>query len=258
MQHVKTAVMIQDGNPGLEAQLAAALDWWRDAGVDAVFHDEPASWIAPPEENRPAPLAEVKTARERVAAPVEAVPTIVPADLPRDLAEFTAWWLAAPALDGGRAAGRVPPRGSSGAKLMVLVPEPEAEDTEKLLSGPQGRLLDAMLAAMGIAPEEAYVASALPRHTPHPDWEAIAAQGMGTIVAHHVSLVRPRQLLSFGQTIPSLVNNAPTNSPAHLLTFNHDGVSLPWLSDRSLGAMLERPRWKAGFWQRWLGRAGVI
>jgi hypothetical protein len=42
--------MDQGGKPGLAAQLAASLDWWRDAGVDALFHDAPVNWIKPPEE----------------------------------------------------------------------------------------------------------------------------------------------------------------------------------------------------------------
>lgn len=251
--------MEQARNPGLEAQLAAALDWWRDAGVDAVFRDDPVNWIAPAktevDEFRPATdRPEVKGQRARA----DAAPADVKAftELPETLADFTAWWMTDPALDGGRTAGRVPPRGEAGAKLMILVLEPEREDSETLLSGPQGRLLEAMLAAMGIAPGDAYVASILPRHTPHPDWDSLAAQGIGRVTAHHVALVRPRELIAFGQNIPSLMGNDLTNTSAHLRTFNHDGATVPWLSDRSLSAMLERPRWKAGFWQRWLGRAG--
>lgn len=247
--------MDQSGNPGLEAQLAAALDWWRDAGVDAVFQDDPVNWIVPakaegedprPEKDRP----DSRPARPRAdAAPAE-VKTF--AEPPDNLSDFITWWMADPALDGGRTAGRVPPRGAAGARVMVLVPEPERDDGETLLSGPQGKLLEAMLQAMGIAPAEAYVASVLPRHTPHPDWDSLGAQGIGRVAAHHAALARPRALIAFGQNIPSLLGNDLTNSPAHLLTFNHDGATVPLLSDRSLGAMLERPRWKAGFWRRWL------
>lgn len=249
--------MEQARNPGLEAQLAAALDWWRDAGVDAVFSDDPVNWLAPagaPKDELGNPSEPDRAARRSADSRGAAAPAEVKSftELPESLDNFTAWWLSEPTLDGGRTAGRVPPRGEAGAKLMILVPEPEREDGEILLSGPQGKLLEAMLQAMGIAPAETYVASVLPRHTPHPDWDSLAAQGIGRVAAHHVALVRPAALIAFGQNIPSLLNNDLPNSPAHLLTFNHDGATVPWFSDRSLGAMLERPRWKAGFWQRWL------
>lgn len=270
--------MDQNGNSGLATQLAAALDWWRDAGVDAIFHDAPANWIVPAQEHKASgdnPLlgaggdlrqvdgssADARDSRRRgdaaaLGRPVALDPAFT--QLPPTLDEFKAWWLAEPALDGGRTTARVPPRGAAGARLMVLVAEPEREDGETLLSGPQGALLDAMLSAMEISRQDSYVASILPRHTPHPDWDSLAAQGIGRVAAHHIALVRPRELLCFGQNIPSLLSNDPTNSPANLPAFNHEGRSVPWLLDRGLGSLLERPRWKAGFWRRWLDRAGVI
>ena len=261
--------MVERENPGLAAQLAASLDWWRDAGVDALFHDEATDWIAVPGQEKQGErpreggdLGQSDRDRSDARGPGlrgdAAVPeTSIALSFPTDLAAFTAWWLAEPALDGGRIAGRVPPRGSAGAKVMVLVDEPERDDGETLLSGPQGRLLEAMLAAMGVAPDDAYVASVLPRHTPHPDWESVARAGLGRAAAHHVALVAPQQLVCFGSNIPSLIGNDPPNSSESLPVFHHDGASVPWLAERSLGALLDRPRWKAGFWRKWLSRAGV-
>lgn len=249
--------MEQGGNPGLETQLAAALDWWRDAGVDSIFFDDPVNWIAPAADapgDRPPPV-DVRRPEKRDAPPPDEVKLFT--ELPTNIADFAAWWMTEPTLDGGRTAGRVPPRGTVGAKVMILVAEPEREDGERLLSGPQGKLLDAMLAAIGLSPDDAYVASLLPRHTPHPDWDSLGAQGIGRVAAHHVALVRPGKLIAFGQNIPSLMGNDLPNSSALSRSFNHDGLTVPLLSDRSLGAMLERPRWKAGFWQRWLAGAGV-
>ena len=78
---------------------------------------------------------------------------------------------------------------------MVLVEEPEAEDSEALLSGPEGRLLDAMLAAFGLKREDAYLASVLPRHKPAPDWNVLMQQGIGQVIAHHIGLAAPERLL---------------------------------------------------------------
>ena len=78
------------------AAIAAALQWWRDAGVDYSFADEAASWLTAPE---------VKPAEAPAAAFVAPPPPAPsprpliggdPAHWPQDLAAFHAWWLAEP------------------------------------------------------------------------------------------------------------------------------------------------------------------
>lgn len=252
MRQVKTAIMAERGIPDIERQIAAAFEWWRDAGVDSDFTDDPKNWIVDPAE------AAAKAATPAVPQfippkpVIPEAPKIEDASIPDGLPAFVEWWLSEPLLDAGRVAGRVPPRGAEQADVMILVPHPEVEDSETLLSGPQGRLLDAMLQAMGIAPDKAYVASALPRHTPHADWDALAESGMGLALARHVKLVSPHRLLVFGPNILPLLSNDPPNSPADLRQFNHGDGNFALLVARELGALLERPRWKAGFWQRWL------
>lgn len=244
-------MMDQGAKPGLPEEIAAAFAWWRDAGVDCVFHDEAADWIAAPDIPHPAqaaqPVAEVE---ERTAPP--AVATIDRGKWPQDLEAFVPWWMTEPSLDFGRVSDRVPPRGAAHAEVMVVVPQPEKEDRETLLSGPQGRLLDAMLSAMGIAPGQSYVASVLPRHTPHADWNALQAQGLGEVLAQHIRLARPRRLVALGGGILPLLGNGSPNSAEFSREFNHEGGSVPLLADRDLGDMLRRPRWKSRFWQRWL------
>lgn len=242
--------MAERGIPDIHQQITAAFDWWREAGVDSDFTDDPKNWIAPAE-----PVAEAPAPRPQFVAPVPAepvTPTIDTSALPADLPAFTDWWLSDPLLDGGRTANRVPPRGAAGAELMIVVPHPEPDDRENLLSGPQGRMLDAMLQVMGIGPDAAYVASALTRHTPHADWQAAAAAGMDAALARHVKLVAPRRLIVFGRNILPLLAGGLPNSSADLRHFNHEGTSIALLVARDLGSLLERPSWKAGFWQRWL------
>jgi DNA polymerase len=234
---------------GWAAEIAAALDWWRDAGVDGDFADQATRWLAFPEQPAAAPV--------RAAAPPPQpakpeAPAFERSGWPQDLASFTTWWLSEPALDDGRVSGRVPPRGVVGAEIMVIVPDPERDDRETLLSGPQGRLLDAMLAAMGIAPEAVYLASVLPRHTPMADWATVAEKGFGTLLRHHVTLVAPHRLIALGSNILPLLDNDPAHNPAVLRRFNQQGQSVPLLAGKSLSALLERPRWKAGLWQGWL------
>jgi DNA polymerase len=268
-------------NLGLGEQVSAAFDWWREAGVDCDFVDAPANWLASdqtargdtphqhaPIEESASPraggdLRQSETYREAARGPRPrgdaGAATIPPLDLsamPPSLDAFVQWWLAEPTLDAARTSGRVPPRGPVKAELMVLVAHPEREDETRLLSGPQGRLLDGMLAAMGLAPEEAYVASVLPRHTPHADWASIASAGFGQITAQHIEIGAPRRLIAFGGNILPLLGHYPANNPGDLPNFNHDRASVPILKARELGVLLERPRWKAGFWHDWLSWVG--
>ena len=135
---------------------------------------------------------------------------------------------------------------------MVIVEEPEAEDTDSLLSGPQGRLLSDMLVAMGFDEGETRIASVLPRHMPMPDWSALNARGFGRLLAHHIVISAPERLIVLGGNIlPLLDNNLPISSE-NLPRFNHEGQSIPLFAARGLPALLERPRWKATAWQGWL------
>jgi DNA polymerase len=195
--------MFHDRNPALRDQLAAAFAWWREAGVDCGFHDEPMRWLAPAvAEERAQPPAQAARRKDPPAPPPEeARPALDRAAWPQDLASFAAWWLAEPSLDDGRVTGRVPPRGRQGAELMIVAPEPEHEDRERLLSGPQGRLLEAVLLAAGMAADDVYVASALPRHTPMVDWAAARARGIGEVLAHHIGLAAPKRLIAFGGNV---------------------------------------------------------
>lgn len=236
----------------LAEQIAAALAWWREAGVEHAYDDTPAPWLSP---SRPAAEEAAREREELRAAPSQAGEAAVAPSanaLPGDLAAFTAWWMNEPMLDEGRIAARVAPRGPREPALMVLVPEPEPDDDERLLAGREGRLLAAMLAAAGVDEHAVYVASVLPRHTPAPDWQALAARGFGRILAHHVTLVRPARLVAFGTHILPLLGHDPPLSSASAAVFAHDGTSTPLLGARSLSALIEMPVWKAAWWRAWL------
>jgi DNA polymerase len=232
--------------PPLAQAVEAALAWWQAAGVDGDWLDAPQDWLA---RAKPAPKA--------AAAPA---PAIVehravgggPAAWPTDLADFAAWWMTAPDL-APPGSLRIPPAGPPAPPLMVVVPMPEAEDTDTLLSASAGRLLDGFLAAAGLTRAQVYCTAACPARIAAPDWMALAQAGVGTLLAHHIALVRPQRLLLFGQNgISALLGNALTNSPTHLHSINHDGAMIPALTAYDLEAIVARPTLKAGLWSRWL------
>lgn len=257
---VKTAaVMAERPPPPLADQLHAALDWWRGAGVDCDFVDDATDWLAPPEDEKadaargqvptPPPSPAVRLAPQTQPAPkIDADRTA----WPKELAAFRDWWLTSDALDGGGVYPRVGPAGPGRAALMIVVNQPEENDRERLLSGPEGALLQGFLRAAGVAPDTVYLASLLPRHDPAPDWPAIRAAGLGELLAHHVGLAAPERILFLGRNIPPLLGHDMTQAPAILREFNHEGVSIAAMGAGGLADMLRSARRRERFWRCWL------
>lgn len=234
----------------LAEQIAAAQDWWREAGVDLAFADEPQGWLAEPatEDQAHSPVSAAHAPAEPEAPRIGDDP----ATWPQDLAAFHRWWLEEPSLDRGGTHPRIAPRGPQGAALAVLVPMPEAEDGEMLLSGAQGRLVASMAQAMGFQPEAIYLASALPCHMTLPDWAGMARDGLGAVLLHHLALAAPERLIVLGRDVSPLLGHDPTQSPPAFSELAIQGRKLPLMTSFSPARLLEHPRLRRGLWQRWL------
>jgi uracil-DNA glycosylase family 4 len=250
---VKTHAMAIGTNPDFNAAFAATLAWWREAGVDAAFEDEPRSWFP---EVVPADDAKGKQARphqkSKVKAPEPPTPVDVAATLPDDLEAFRSWWMTTPELDSGRLSGRVPPRGSTGAKLMIIGPMPESGDREHLFAGSEGKLLDQFLSTSGLDPDAIYWASAMPCHSPGTDWAPDNHRLIIEAMLKHITLVRPERLLVIGFNVLPLLRHSSAQGPAVSSVFNHEGATVPLLAVRRIPALAAQPRWKSVLWQAWL------
>jgi hypothetical protein len=238
--------------PTLAESLAATQGWWREAGVDLAFVDHPVRWLAddaptdPPAESPASPLAPVRT---------EPAPAGIGGDRdrwPQSLAEFGDWWLSEPSLDTGGTHPRLAPRGIADAALLLLVPMPEEGDRDSLLEGPHGRLLASFARAADVPPECVAVAAALPRHTPLPDWDRLAAHGHGEVLRHFLGLAQPRRLIAFGRGILPLLGHAPAQGAPAVSELSIQGRRVPLLSTYAPERLLENARLRAGLWQRWL------
>lgn len=250
VRKVNTAKMQTHGSApaDLATAITAALDWWRDAGVDCDFLDAPQDWLVDPSRKAPAKPAAAAPVVEAGPAPLAGGP----AAWPTTLEDFAPWWAAEPDLAPADLPRPVP-QGPRGAPLMVVVPMPEAGDHDRLLSGPAGKLLDAMLGAIGLDRTRIYLASALPARIGAPDWAALHTRGHGALLAHHVTLAAPERVILFGQnSISALLGHAPTNTPPDLRLINHDGASIAALAAYDLEAILARPGFKGGVWARML------
>ena len=241
--------MAQAPSPTLAESIAAAQAWWREAGVDLAFHDEPRGWLA-----EQAPIAETPLARaaDKPSPPPRPKLGGDPSAWPQDLAAFRRWWLDEESFAIPGTNHRIAPRGVAGAALMVLVPMPEADDRDELLAGPEGRLLASLTAAMGLAPEVVYLAAALPRHTPLPDWERLRADGLGEILLHHIGLADPKRLIVLGTRILPLLGHDPAQAAPGVSDLAIQHRELPVLASYAPERLLGNARQRAGLWQRWL------
>lgn len=251
--------------PRFDEELAAALDWWREAGVDHDYHDEPENWLAMEDADGTGAITEQQAARPkdlpppppRGPAPVQIEPIGGSSGkFPAALADFHKFWLTEESLDFGGTGPRILPRGAQAARLAVLVMEPEEGDSETLLSGRQGKLISAMLSAMGIAGGEAYIASVLPRRVPLPDWDALKAAGLAELTLHHLALVAPERILVLGRNILPIIAHDMAQDPAALREIYHDGESMAALCADGPDRLLRHAAARARLWRRWLEWTG--
>ncbi len=248
-------------DPSLAQLLDASAKWWEAAGVDLCFADDATVWLDEPAaaatQGMPERKAEPAAARKPAVAADAAEQPSGPADLlgdtpPQTLMDFREFWLNDPALHPAPVSTRIAPRGKVDPALMVLVLEPEPEDTETLLSGPQGALMAQILRAMGISQDTVYFASALPAHTPMADPAALAASGLGAVLAHHVDLVKPQAILAFGAGLAPLMQLDPAKGEMSLRENKHSSLVPRVLQSEALGSLTAMPRLKARFWRRWI------
>jgi len=181
-----------DQNIDLRMMAASALDWWRDAGVDASIDEAPRDWLAPVEAPRPVARAE---AVAEIAAP-----------LPATLVAFEAWRMGPDAPEAGWSGRPVAAQGRSSADIMVMVDLPEREDADAgvLLSGAAGRLFDRMLAAIGRDRESIYLVPLCASRPPAGRVSPEIEDRLNEIARHHVMLAAPKRLL--------LLGNAPSRA----------------------------------------------
>ncbi|MGB7408629.1 MAG: uracil-DNA glycosylase family protein [Pontixanthobacter sp.] len=242
----------------LAEEFNAAVDWWRTAGVDHDYADDVTDWLAPPvtEPDRSSDKAP-KAAMVRKASP--ATPPAPQAkkiggaatEWPGELAAFQKWWLESDWYDVG-SYPLIAPKGGTEPELMILVPEPEETDRDYLLSGPHGELLRNILRAADIGQEGVYFASVLRRHTPMPDWAELAKAGLGELLAHHIKLVKPRRIVTFGRNIPPLLGHDMAQGAAFLYKSAHGNGDINIFGAGSPAELLRTASRRQRFWRNWL------
>lgn len=192
------------------AAAASALSWWEAAGVDVLVDDLPRDWFA-----RPVALK-----------PVTPPPAARAQTLPDTLEAFLAWRLGDTAPDACWGPARFAFTGDPAAPLLVLTDLPEDGDEKEgaLLSGPAGRLFDAMLSAIGLSRGDIYLAALAVSRPATGQISAGALPELGRIARHLLALTRPRTLLMLG-TAPSrvLLDDDAPRARGRLHSVDHEG-----------------------------------
>jgi DNA polymerase len=171
-----------------EAEARSALRWWLDAGVDAAIQEEPRNWLKPPEpKQKPAVVAQPNF--------------LLPSQ--ETLSELQQWLASSVQLPlAGAGARRVAPHGPENAPIMLLSDAPALEDAAagQPIGGEAWELTRRMLAAIGIAPEQAYSASLSHFHAPGAQMSSSDREACAEIARRQIALVRPKRLLLLGDT----------------------------------------------------------
>jgi len=226
-----------------------------DCAIDATPHDrfeESARRPPPPTPIReptpaprvaaPAPFAanELVAAAERIAAGAQSLEA-----LSRGLAEFEG-------LGAGRRARHfLFADGAAGAPLMVMETQPgEAEERSGAsFCGPEARLLEAMLKAIGLKRSDAYLAYFAPWRAPGGQAPVPhVADALAPFARRHIALARPKALLLFGDFSKRLLPEAALAGRRLDIRFDRAEVAVfvaPSLNRTLKSAALKRSAWKS-------------
>jgi len=271
------------GDNETERALAALLDWYVAIGVDLALdeapHDrfaehsrapapEPEIAVAPDEHPALEAACELPAPRPRPAAPSRAAapPPVFPEEAARaaqvaaagaeTLEDLQARLMAFEGCGLKRLARHfLFGAGAPGARVMVfdIAPGEEEERNGAPFIGPAARLLDNMLAAIGLDREGAYLVYFSPwRPAAGDQLPAHEIAALAPFARRHVELARPDFLLLLGDPLArALLDAGETGSKLYGRWFENafgpDGpraVALP-----RLGAMLNTPTLKRSAWK---------
>lgn len=232
------------------AAIASALDWWRDAGVDALVQDDPRDWLAPVD-----PAIAIAAEVSARIAQAQAEPVMPP--MPRNLPGFLEWRLGPDAPDAGWPGNRLFAQGPVDAALMIVIEMPERDDLAagQLLSGPVGHLFDRMLAAIGHDRQSVQI---VPMCTARPTAGRVPPANEPALAAaltHYVALAGARQLLVFGNAASrALTGMDIAAARSALRAVNHQAADLPPIDAHVVASyhprfLMERPAAKPEAWK---------
>lgn len=168
-------------------ELADLLEWWVEAGVDVAVAETPRDWLAP---------------AARHGMPLEPPPAANVAEPSHEtLADLRDWLASSIQLPLASAtAKRILPHGPEDAAVMLLSDAPSLEDfaAGQPIGGEAWALACKMLAAIGLAPDDAYSASLSCFQAAGSRMSEDDRAACAEIARKHIALAKPQRLLLLG------------------------------------------------------------
>ena len=183
------------------AEARSALAWWLDAGVDVAVQEEPRDWLKPAPARTQAQAAPEPAAAANIAPPSH-----------ETLAELQDWLASSMQLPlASPTARRVLPQGTEDAAIMLLTDAPSFEDftAGQPIGGDAWELMKRMLAAIRLAPEQAYTAPRNCIHVPGTKLSPADRDTCAELARKHIKLVRPKRLLLLGDGVATALLGKP-------------------------------------------------
>ena len=183
------------------AEARSALAWWLDVGVDVAVQEEPRDWLKPAPARTQAQAAPEPAAAANIAPPSH-----------ETLAELQDWLASSMQLPlASPTARRVLPQGTEDAAIMLLTDAPSFEDftAGQPIGGDAWELMKRMLAAIRLAPEQAYTAPLNCIHVPGTKLSPADRDTCAELARKHIKLVRPKRLLLLGDGVATALLGKP-------------------------------------------------
>lgn len=226
-----------------KAEAASLLGWWMDAGVDLAIAEYPRQWL------KQKPLQP----GQEVAADAPQ-PELAPASTPVTergvtLDAFHSWLRQASDLPLFRSgSARALPHGPAEAEIMLVadMPTRDCAGEGRPIGGDAWALTVRMLAAIGLKPEQAYVASLACFPSPANRIEEREIARCAEDMLHHIRLVRPKRLLLLGDSPARAITGQPTLQARGRI---HRIGGIPAVATLHPRQLLQRPGDKAYAWR---------
>lgn len=239
------------------------VNWWALSGVDMTFVPEPIAYatenvatLARQGDKISAPdsVTEQTISREVPGNPASApAPEAQPLALPDSLPEMLRYLAEQELFIGPLAAPhKILPAGEAGAGVMVITDMPDADDMAAghLLAGASGRLLDAMLKAIGLSRSQCFFSSLAFTRIPGGRVDARDAKRMAAIQRKLISLVAPAHLLLLGdKTSRALTGMDLHEARGWLRDVNHPDGTIAAVTTFHPRFLLQRPQLKRAAWE---------
>jgi DNA polymerase len=232
-----------------QAEAASLLSWWLDAGVDVAVAEGPHDWLRQASPGAHAGSVTIEP-DEAAGRPQYQPANGTTAESASDtLGAFHAWLKQAsdlPLFHSG--AARALPHGPAAADLMLIsdLPSRECAAEGKPIGGQAWELTVRMLRAVGLTPEQAYVASLSCFPAPGQRIDAPSLERCAETMRQHIALVSPKRILLLGDG-PSRALLGQAAVQARGRTHRIDGI--PAVATLHPRQLLQRPSDKAHAWR---------